>query len=194
MLSLDELRVYVGGAGNLKGYANGTLANMAPVYDLDAGGDSWVKLNARLNTGSGSGDMLFYVRNDVLGGAGNFLYLYSKFGAQGGAYAANGGFEEWAAGVGGASVSPDSASITGFVINGNSGAPVSGIISVTVDGVVLDDVVIGSDGSYTINNLILTNPTANVVLVVTSDSGQTQQFVFSIIPGENTVDLKMFFE
>ena len=99
LLSLDELRIYVGGAPDLSGYdpATGKLAGLAPIYDMDAGGDSWVKLNYRLNSGSGSGDMLLYVPNRLFAAAGGaYLYLYSKFGAH---YASNAGFQEWAAGL-----------------------------------------------------------------------------------------------
>lgn len=47
-LSLDELRVYVGSAGNLTGYdpVCRTLGGLCPVYDLDAAGDAYVKLDA----------------------------------------------------------------------------------------------------------------------------------------------------
>jgi hypothetical protein len=57
LLSLDELRLYVGGAGNLTGYNAGakTLAGLAPVYDIDGAGDVTVKMNYRLNPGSGGG-------------------------------------------------------------------------------------------------------------------------------------------
>ena len=63
LLSLDDLRVFVGGRGDLGGYANGKLAGLNPVYNLNAGAgaDNWVKLNYKLNHGSGSGDMKLYV-------------------------------------------------------------------------------------------------------------------------------------
>jgi hypothetical protein len=96
LLSLDEVRLYVGGTGALRGYdpATGRLAGLDPVYDLDAGGDRWVKLDYRLNSGSGSGDMLLYVPAAAFAG-GAYVYLYSKFG---GHHASNAGFQEWAVG------------------------------------------------------------------------------------------------
>ena len=97
LLSLDELRVYMGEAGNLTGYNADTkrLAGLPAVYDLDAGGDNWVKLNYRLNSGSGSGDVFVLVPdlNFVGATASSYVYLYSKFGVN---CAANSGFEEWA--------------------------------------------------------------------------------------------------
>lgn len=96
LLSLDELRLYVGNAPNLKGYDPGTkqLAGLSPVFDLDGNGDHAVLLNARLTHGSGSGDMFLYVPDRVLTEAGgDYVYLYSKFGTT---LSTNGGFEEWA--------------------------------------------------------------------------------------------------
>ena len=119
LLSLDELRIYVGNAPNLFGYDPNTqqLAGLNPVYDLDAGGDNYVLLNARLSHGSGSGDMFFYVPDAQLTQAGgSYVYLYSKFGVT---VAGNGGFEEWAV-RGDTSLS----SLSGFVTdisNGNVG-------------------------------------------------------------------------
>ena len=51
------------------------------------------KLNYRLNSGSGSGDMFFYVRNSLFTGANTWVYLYSSFGSPNNN---NDGFEEWA--------------------------------------------------------------------------------------------------
>jgi hypothetical protein len=96
-LSLDQLRLFVGGSGDLTGYdtTTGQLAGLSAVWDLDSGGDHWVKLDARLTHGSGSGDMLFYVPDSVFAGAAanSFVYLYSRFGDN---FVSDGGFEEWA--------------------------------------------------------------------------------------------------
>jgi len=99
LLSLDQLQFFVGHAGNLTGYNPTThaLPGTTRVYDLNptAGDASWVKMDYRLNTGSGSGDVLVYVPAAAFAG-GEFVYLYSKFG---GHYAANSGFQEWAHGT-----------------------------------------------------------------------------------------------
>jgi hypothetical protein len=99
LLSLDELRIYVGNAGNLYGYDQSTqqLAGMSAVYDMgvdSSGVNNTVLLNAALSHGSGSGDVFVLVPDALLTApGGNYLYLYSKFGAS---VPTNGGFEEWA--------------------------------------------------------------------------------------------------
>lgn len=91
-LSLDGLEIYLGSAGNLTSYAisPSNLGNL--IYDLDAGGDNWVHLDYNLNSGSGSGDMLFSLP-DSLFVVGKYVYLYSRFGEN---FPNNGGYEEWA--------------------------------------------------------------------------------------------------
>jgi len=90
MLSLDQIEIYLSDVPDLIGKPNslGTL-----VYELDAGlEDNWIKLNARLNHGSGSGDMLAYIPDRLFTG-GDYVYFYSKFGEN---CSINAGFEEWA--------------------------------------------------------------------------------------------------
>ncbi len=69
--------------------AEGTLA-----YDL--GADNWIKLNYALEAGSGNGDMYAYIPVDNFNDKIPYVFLYSMFGDQGGAYANNDGYEEWA--------------------------------------------------------------------------------------------------
>lgn len=93
LISLDEMKVYVADSPtintNLQLMMQGTL-----LYDMDAGGDNWVKMDYSLNSGSGSGDMFAYLPANLFSGYENkYLYLYSKFGVN---YATNDGFEEWA--------------------------------------------------------------------------------------------------
>jgi hypothetical protein len=93
LVSLDELRIYVGNSPNLRGYNPATqqLAGLSAVYDMGAG--NWVKLNARLSPG-GTANVLLYVPDSLLSSAGGaYVYLYSKFGVHN---RANGGVEEWA--------------------------------------------------------------------------------------------------
>ena len=99
LLSLDELRIYLSPTGMLDSYnaVNKKLNNLTAIYDLDGGGDNWIKLDYGLNSGSGEGDMVAYIPDSLFTGAGSqYLYLYSRFGAQPGtAGTADAGFEEW---------------------------------------------------------------------------------------------------
>jgi len=122
LLSLDQLKIFVGGANISGALVNGQLAGLAPIYDMDAGGDKWVKMNYRLNSGSGSGDMLLYVRADLFTGGEN-VYLYSKFGEN---FATNAGFEEWAVGTRGQAVTPGVGTVSGTVYNAMNGDTLSG--------------------------------------------------------------------
>jgi hypothetical protein len=118
LLSLDELRIYRGSAPDLKGYDAGSheLTGAIKVYDLDANTDNMVKLNARLNHGSGSGDMVLLVPDAAFQSApGDYVYLYSKFGAT---IASNGGFEEWA--VRSSDITTPQASLSGVVYFDNN--------------------------------------------------------------------------
>ena len=84
LLSLDELRLYVGGSPSLTGYSAAikTLAGLAPVYDMDGTQDTVVKMDYRLNPGSGGGDITVLIPDSAFAGASasSYVYLYSKFG------------------------------------------------------------------------------------------------------------------
>lgn len=116
LLSLDELEIYLGSAADLIGYP----ALGDKVYDMDVGpdGDSWVKLDYNLGTGSGSGDMIVYVPESGFTGPNKYVYLYSKFGVN---IPIDDGFEEWSVGKDG-----EPGSVTGEIhgykfedVNGN---------------------------------------------------------------------------
>jgi hypothetical protein len=93
LLSLDSVQIYTSPVGSQ------TTTNVSSLgalrYDLDAGGDSWIKMDYNLNSGSGQGDMAMLVPVSKFAGAAasDFVYLYSKFGVN---YSADAGFEEWA--------------------------------------------------------------------------------------------------
>jgi len=119
LLSLDQLKIFLGPSSGLTGYTNGatngyntgTLPGATMVYNLDTGlcttncnqttnwssTDNWIKLNYDLiGGGSGQGDMVAYVP-DAYFQAGNpsanpYVYLYSQFGTMD---TSNAGFEEW---------------------------------------------------------------------------------------------------
>ena len=99
-LSLDSLQIWQEESGSLTGFTPGAGFAGAHtnnlVYDLDAGGDNWVGLNAGLSRGSGQADIAILVPDSLFvnDGTDRFVYLYSAFGAQSG-WDAGGGFEEW---------------------------------------------------------------------------------------------------
>ena len=93
LLSLDRVELFSTSAASL------TTPNLASVatlrYSLDAGTDSWIKLDYNLASGSGQGDMRMFIPVSALGDAlaTDYVYLYSQFGTN---HATNDGFEEWA--------------------------------------------------------------------------------------------------
>ena len=167
-LSVDEVRLYLANQPNLTGYdaTAKTLAGGAAAFDLDAGGDVSIMLDARLNSGSGSGDMFLLVPETAFAGAtaDTFVYLYSKMGDQGVA-TANGGFEEWA--VRSAPSTPaGTASLSGYVyvdadISHSFNVGDGGLANVTIHLTGIDDLgksvdlftTTAADGSYSFTGL-----------------------------------------
>jgi hypothetical protein len=94
---MDSLQIYLEATGDLLGHP-GNFGD--PIYDLDAGEDSWVMIDYSINGagpgGSGKGDMLLYVPKSLFTGPNQYIYLYSLFGANS---IADDGFEEWAHGI-----------------------------------------------------------------------------------------------
>jgi hypothetical protein len=92
-LSLDELKIFLSPSGNMT-----TTDVDAPtplgtlIYDLDATGDHWIKLDYSLGSGSGSGDMFAYINSALFTGPNQNVTLYSQFGVN---FASGAGFEEW---------------------------------------------------------------------------------------------------
>ena len=103
LLSLDQLKIYVAPVATYNTLAD--LSSFATqIYDMGVGNK--VYLNYALESGSGAGDMLAYLPYNLFSAhQTKYLYLVSQFGATGGDYATNDGFEEWAR-VDGAAVTP----------------------------------------------------------------------------------------
>ncbi len=93
LLSLDEIKIYTSNLGSQTTTNVDSLGTLR--YDMDAGADSYVKMDYNLASGSGEGDIRMFVPLSAFGNAtGNqYVYLYSFFGSN---YACNDGFEEWA--------------------------------------------------------------------------------------------------
>ncbi len=97
LLSLDSFILYTSSTALTNAAQLSDLTGVATErYNLGAGNE--ILLDYNLNSGSGSGDMFAYIPVSLFAGASDtdYLYLYSQFGAKGGAYAENAGFEEWA--------------------------------------------------------------------------------------------------
>lgn len=113
LLSLMDIQVLQSDTANpnVETFSGGVLEIPAHafVYRLDDGIDNTIELNAALGSGSGSGDMFFYVRDDLFSPDFDYVYLYSEFGRPNGADA---GFEEWAIIRGGEEVIPEPATLS----------------------------------------------------------------------------------
>ncbi|MHC4158442.1 MAG: PEP-CTERM sorting domain-containing protein [Planctomycetota bacterium] len=94
ILSFDDIKVYLEATPDISGWPTNFST---PLYDLDNGGDNWIKLDDSLNAGSGHGDMLALIPDSLFTGPGSqYVYLYAKFGVNS---AADDGFEEFAYGT-----------------------------------------------------------------------------------------------
>lgn len=93
-LSLDQVRIFLGSAGDLHNYPTGLgteIYSMNP-SDTYSATNNRVELHYKLNNGSGSGDMFLLVPDALFVGPNQFVYLYSQFGVPN---RADAGFEEW---------------------------------------------------------------------------------------------------
>jgi len=101
LVSLDQIKIFQNTSGTLT-----DPLGLTPIYNMDAGTDGTVLLNYKLNGGSGNGDMLMYIPDNLF--TQQYVYLYSSFGASTlitsnnptGDWDTNDGFEEWAVRLG----------------------------------------------------------------------------------------------
>ena len=122
IIDLTSLKIYSATTGNVA-----TLGALGtPLYDMDAGGDVTVSLNAGSDApaGSGKGDLFVYIPVTKFAGASPYVYLYSAFG---GTDASNAGFEEWGAVVGPNSPTPHA------TISGTKWIDADGDLGSTID-------------------------------------------------------------
>lgn len=92
IVSLDDVKIAVSSSGTLSSFDE---VFASPIYSFSSG--DWIKLNYRLEAGSGKGDMRMLIPDVLFDGKGDYVYLYSQFGANpaSDSYSANAGFEEW---------------------------------------------------------------------------------------------------
>lgn len=77
-ISLDSLKIHIAGVGDLTGYYTNPSFG-APIYDLDAGGDHWIKIYDHVAEGNMDVRILI---PDALIPAEGYLYMFAKFGVQ----------------------------------------------------------------------------------------------------------------
>jgi hypothetical protein len=95
MISLDQLQVFLSPSATTSTYnaTTKTLGGLTAIYDLDSGGDDWIKLNYKLSKTSGPGAMIVYIPNYLFTqSGGQYVYLYSQLGSN---LPSGGGMEEW---------------------------------------------------------------------------------------------------
>jgi len=100
-LSLEAMRLFSFGNGGLDGDAGlntllGGGLGVQSLFNMVDGTNRRLLMDYGLNSGSGSGDLLFSINADLFANAGEFIYLFSRFGAAGTIFENNDGFEEWA--------------------------------------------------------------------------------------------------
>jgi hypothetical protein len=96
MISLDQLQIFLSSSATESSYntTTRTLGTLNAIYDLDSGGDDWIKLNYQLAKQSGPGAMIVYIPNYLFTqSGGQYVYLYSQLGST--ALPSGGGMEEW---------------------------------------------------------------------------------------------------
>jgi PEP-CTERM motif len=108
LLSLNQIQIFQspsdpGGTFTLTEATAGTdalisFAGATEVFRMDNLANNYeIKLDYSLNPGSGAGDMFLYVKkSDFSAAFGDYVILFSQFGAPPGSWSSNDGFEEWA--------------------------------------------------------------------------------------------------
>jgi uncharacterized repeat protein (TIGR01451 family) len=153
-ISLDSLQIWQQEAGDLTNFTPGAGFAGAHTnylaYDLDAGGDRWIGLNAGLSSGSGKGDLRVLIPDSffINDAAHRYVTLYSKFGQQSG-WQSGSGFEEWGTrGANGGSIS---------AIALNKSASVPGGTADQVGEVVTYSFQLSNTGNTTLTGVVLTD-------------------------------------
>ena len=161
-ISLDKFQVWLTDDPNLHGYDTSTWgfpSGAVKVYDL---GDNSIKLDFRMNPGSGKRDYRVLVPESMFAGkTGEYVVLFTQHGAT---YEANDGFEEWGVAI-------KNALIEGYKWNDMNG---NGVWDEGEPG--LND--------WTIN---LSGAVSTSTLTHNDDSGKAGYYSFSVAPGSYIV-------
>src|SRR5215471_15199208 len=159
-LSLDSLQIWQEESGSLTGFTpgagfSGSHTNNL-VYNLDAGGDNWVGLNAGLSRGSGQSDIAVLVPDSMFinDGTDRFVYLYSAFGMQNG-WDAGGGFEEWG------TTTPNGPNVTTNAMSISKTASVPGGTADHVGEVITYTVKVSDVGNTNLTDVSVTDPSVS---------------------------------
>lgn len=117
LLSLDDLQIYVSSTNALTSFdpVNHTFSGGTYNQIYLFGTGDWVKLDSTLSPGSGYSDMIALIPGFDSYDNSYFVYLYSKFGVQGGTLANSDGFEEWSVSTGAAFIPAPGAILLGAI-------------------------------------------------------------------------------
>jgi uncharacterized repeat protein (TIGR01451 family) len=198
-ISLDKLQIWQEEAGNLTNFTPGAGFAGAHTnylaYDLDAGADRWIGLNAGMAHGSGESDYRILIPDSffINDAAHRYVTLYSAFGVQPG-WEASGGFEEW--GLHGASGGAKSALVVDKV------ASVPGDTADTAGEVISYNIAVGNVGNTALTGITVSDPSVSDLAPVLSagfnvgdldhdnalDAGETWQYTASHAVSQDEID------
>ena len=164
-ISLDALQIWQNEAGNLTNFTAGagfagTHTNYL-AYDLDAGVNRWIALNADMAHGSGQSDYRILIPDSffINDAAHRYVTLYSAFGQQAG-WSAGGGFEEW--GLHGTSGGVQSA----FSVHKTASVP--GGTADTVGEVISYSISVSNTGNTALSGITVSDPSVSDLAAVQS--------------------------
>jgi uncharacterized repeat protein (TIGR01451 family) len=168
LLSLDRLQIFQELSGNLTGFTPGTgfsAAGQNLVYDLDAGGDHWIALNAGLSSGSGQSDMRLLIPDVLFDHSKPYVVVYSGFGYQGNGWTTDGGFEEW-----GVDTAHSAGGGSPFALDISKTATIDGGTANAASEVITYAISLANTGSSPLTGITVTDPSVSDLTYVSGDT------------------------